>query len=220
MPPTKGPGTQCRYCFRSREDPNPFKQGRSATFATLPFVSEKDHCCVPCRNFHRSCQYTGPELRALANDCQSDAAKREAHYQAVLAYEDEVNNGTVRGGKVSASASCSSTSSRRERLDSVSHSLQSGVKVCENLGVFWSVSLMKRHGKKYQDSQLITYGNETGKIFDDSHGFPIGAKRIEKIEEDTVSRAKELCSNETSMREGQVGSVHAAAASDGEPLRA
>lgn len=57
----------CRFCRRTREDPNPIRVGAYQELVHLPFVRAHEACCIPCKNYSAVAwfakQKSGQELK-------------------------------------------------------------------------------------------------------------------------------------------------------------
>ena len=95
------------------------------------------------------------------------------------------------------------------RPEVVVHERSDQVKGSTNLGVFWpSWLFLQKVGSAPPTADLTVYEGEPGVIRDDSHGVPVGATRLEKVHTSSVKKTKELVSNATAQREGQLQSMH------------
>ena len=53
----KQTGGACRWCQRSRDQPNPIPVGRYREDTTLPFTKPTENVCSPCKNYLANCWF-------------------------------------------------------------------------------------------------------------------------------------------------------------------
>ncbi len=111
-------------CKRGRDHPNPITKGPQASSATLRFVSEMSHLCLPRRNYISSTAMT-PEDVATAQKSEETSSVHCGYMEGLQKYESMVNlssNGYVTKGALKFSGSVQDAG---------------GFQMNENNGTFW-----------------------------------------------------------------------------------